>query len=253
MIDIHCHLTYPGLIEIKEKVIEEAKSEMKAIITCGYPKDCLEALELSKKYSGFVYLTLGLHPIDIIKMSDEEVNKYLDFIREHADDILAVGEIGLDKHWFKDKKENERFEKVFIQCLELSKELDLPAILHLRKTEEDGFKIVLENKIEKAVFHCYGGNITLGKQIIEKNYFISLATNINNSKNSKDIARKFPLKQLLTETDSPFLSPVAGKPNVPQNVKMVIEKIAEERQMSFDEVDRITTENAINLFRINLF
>ncbi len=220
MIDVHCHLTYPGLNEIKERVIEEARNEMKAIITCGYPKDCKEALQLSKKYSGFVYLTLGLHPIDIVKMSDEELGKYLDFIRDHADDIVAIGEIGLDKHWFKDEKDNERFEKVFIQCLDLSKELELPVILHLRKAEEDGFRIVVENNIEKAIFHCYGGNLTLGRQIIEKDYFISLATNINNSSNSKDIARKFPSQQLLTETDSPFLSPVPGKPNVPQTVRM---------------------------------
>ncbi len=250
MIDCHCHLTYAGLNEIKEKVIEEARDKMKAIITCGYPKDCLEALKLSKKHPGFIYLTLGLHPIDIVKMNDEEVNKYLNFIREHRDDIVAIGEIGLDKHWFKDEKDNEKFEKVFVQCLDLSKELELPVVLHLRKAEEDGFRIVVENEIEKAIFHCYGGNLTLGRQIIETNYFISLATNINNSKNSKGIARKFPLEQLLTETDSPFLSHVPGKPNVPQNVKIVIEKIAEERQIKFEEVDMKTTENAIKFFNL---
>jgi len=250
MIDVHCHLTYERLNEIKEKVIAEAKKTMKAVITCGYPKDCLDALELSKKHSGFLYLTLGLHPIDIVKMTDEKIREYLDFIREHRDDIVAIGEIGLDNHWFKEENDRKRFENVFIQCLDLSKELKLPVLLHLRKAEEEGFRIIMENEIKDAVFHCYGGNVTLARKIIENNYFISLTTNIGNFKNGKDIAKKFPLEQLMTETDSPFLSPFPEKPNVPQNVRIVVEKIAEIKKMSFAEVDRITTENAVRFFKI---
>lgn len=246
MIDVHCHLTYKGLDEIKDKVVEEAKKTMTAIITCGYPKDCREALELSKKYRGFVFLTLGLHPIDIVKMSDEEVDDYLDFIREHKDDIVAIGEIGLDWHWFKDEKQNERFREIFVKCLNLSKELNLPVLLHTRKAEQECFEIVKNLGIKKAVFHYYSGNITLARQIIESGYFISLSTSINNSSNSKDIAKKFPLNFLLTETDSPF--PMQEKPNVPQNVKLVVEKIAELRNVPFEDVGKQTTENAVRFF-----
>lgn len=251
MIDCHCHLKYPGE-EIESRILDEAKKEMTAIVACGYPRDWQKTLEICRKNEGFIFLSLGLHPIDIEKMTDDEIEKYFDIIKNHGKEIVAIGEIGLDYHWYKDEKLNERFREVFIRCLELSKELKLPAVLHLRKAEEEGFKIITEQGIENADFHCYSGNITLAKQIIENGYYISLATNINNSKNSETIAKKFPLEKLLTETDSPFLSPVKDKPNVPQNVKLVIEKIAELRKMSFEEVDKITTENAKRFFNIHI-
>lgn len=252
MIDCHCHLVYPGLDEIKEKVIENAKKAMTAIITCGYPKDWQKNLELVKKHEGFIFLTLGLHPIDIVKMSDEEVDKYLGVIRSHASEIVGIGEVGLDRHWYPEEKLNERFRKIFVKCLDLAKEVDLPVILHLRKAEEDGYRIVKENKMKKVNFHCYAGNITLAKKIIESGYYISLATNVNRSKNSKTIARKFPLNKLLTETDSPFLSQEKDKPNVPQNVRLVVEVIARERKISFEEVDKQMTKNAIRFFNLNI-
>ncbi len=248
MIDVHCHLAYPGLVEIGEKVVEEAKKSMTALITCGYPRDYKESLELAKKYPKFVFLSLGLHPIDIAKMSDKEVDEYLGFVRAHKEDIVAIGEIGLDRHWFKDEKEQKRFKEVFVRCLELAKELDLPVLLHTRKAEQECFEIVKNLGMEKVVFHCYGGNLTLAKQIIDAGYFISLTTNINNSSNAKDIAKKFPLERLMTETDSPFLSPEKEKPNVPMNVKIVVEKIAGLRKMSFEDVDKQTTENAVKFF-----
>jgi len=252
MIDCHCHLSYPGLDEIKEKVIEEARKEMNAIITCGYPKDWEKNLELKRKHEGFVFLTLGLHPIDIVKMTDDEIENYFETIRLHADEIVGVGEIGLDKHWYPDEKINERFRKIFVKFLDLAKELDLPVILHLRKAEEEGFEIVTENKMKRVNFHCYAGSMTLAKKIIASGYHISLATNINNSKNSKDIARKLPIEKLLTETDSPFLSQEKGKPNMPQNVRIVLEAIARERKINFEEVDKITTENAIKFFKLSI-
>jgi len=252
MIDVHCHLTYPGLDEIKEKVIEEAKAVLDAIITCGYPKDAGKSLGLSEKYPGFVFATLGLHPIDIDKMSDQQVKDYMDFIRSNRENIVAVGEIGLDRHIFADEKKNERFREIFIQCLELAKELDLPAVLHLRKAEQEGFDTVSKMNMKKIVFHYYSGNITLAKQIIKKGWHISIPSTINTSKNLRDIGKKFPLEFLLTETDSPFSSPFKEKINVPQNVRVVIEKIAELRGMKADEVDKITTENAVKIFRLRI-
>ena len=252
MIDCHCHLAYPGLDEIKEKIIEEAKKEMNAIVTCGYPKDWKKNLELKRKHEGFIFLTLGLHPIDIVKMTDKEVEEYLEIVRSHADEIVGIGEIGLDKHWFPDEKLNERFRKVFVKFLDLAKELGLPAILHLRKAEEEGYQIVTENKMKQVNFHCYAGNMTLAKEIVSSGYYISLATNVNNSKNSKDIAKKLPIENLLTETDSPFLSQEKGKPNVPQNVRIVLEAIARERKISFEEADKQTTESAIKFFKLSV-
>jgi TatD DNase family protein len=249
MIDIHCHLTHPGLDEIKEKVIEDARKVMDCIITCAYPKDVKKALELSKKHKDFVYLTLGLHPIDISKMNDKEIENYLEFIRDHADDIVGIGEIGLDEHWFPNG--GERYRKVFVKCLELAKELDLPVILHLRKAEQEGFDIVTENKMKNVVFHSYAGNLTLAKRIMEEfdGYYISIGTNLMRSKNTKKIAKNYPLDRLLTETDAPFLSPYPDiKINLPQNVKFTLEKMSELRKKPMGEIDKVIMDNCRKIF-----
>lgn len=250
MIDVHCHLTFSGLDEIKDKVINESKKSMHAIITCGLSRDLEKALELSKKYSGFVYVSLGIHPEDIINMPDKDVEKDLKFIRSHADDIVAVGEIGLDYAWVQDFKQNERCKEVFIKCLDMAKETGLPVILHSRRAEEDVFQILKENDVEHAVFHHYSGNMTLAKQIIESGYYISIPAIIKTSKNLKKIAKSFPLDRLMTETDSPFNSPTDEKTNYPYNVKLTLTEIAKLRSESLEIVDKLTTENAIKFFNL---
>lgn len=250
MIDTHCHLVYENADP--EPAIARARKVLDAIITCGYPRDYERNIEVANKHKGFVFLTLGLHPIDIKDMSDEEVDKYLDFVRSQKGEVLAVGECGLDFHWFADKEENKRFKLVFSKCLELAKELGKPVVLHTRKAEQDCFDIVISHGIKNGVFHCYAGGMTLARQIIDQGFFISLSTNMDRSKNTKKIAKSFPLDRLLTETDSPFLSPLSGQKNEPANVKLVVEKIAELRGMSIEEVDRQTTENAIRFFNMQL-
>jgi TatD DNase family protein len=252
MIDVHCHLTYKGLDEIKEKVIEDAKREMDAIITCGYPEDAKKALELNKKHEGFVYVTLGLHPVDIDKMTDREVEDYLDFIRENADGIVGVGEVGLDWHWFPEEEKKDRFRSVFVKTLDLAKELKKPVVLHMRKAIDEGYEIVRGRKAKDVVFHCYSGGLTLAERILRdhNDYYISLSTNIGRSKNTRKLGKRAPLGRLTTETDSPFLSPIPGKVNVPQNVRFVIEKIAEMRGETFEEIDEKLTKTCKKVFRI---
>ena len=237
MIDTHCHLLHKGLLEKHEQVIQEARKSMTAIINCGYPGDARKAIELTKKHKWFIFLTLGLHPIDIVKMTDEEIDKYIQFVREHKDDIVAIGEIGLDYHWYPEPKKQPRLEKVFQHMLDLAKEFNLPVILHTRKAEQECFDIVTSSGIKDVVFHCYAGNLTLAQKIIDQDYYISVGTNLLRSKNTKKIAKIYPLEQLLTETDAPFLSPYPGKQNVPQNVGFVLEEMSKLRGVPVGEID----------------
>ncbi|MEM5793114.1 MAG: TatD family hydrolase [Candidatus Aenigmatarchaeota archaeon] len=250
MIDTHCHLLYKGLKERNEEVIQEAKKLMKAIINCGYPGDATESLELLKKHPKFIYLSLGLHPIDIVKMSDEDIENYIKFVRDKRKEIVAIGEIGLDRHWYPEESQQPRLRDVFERMLDLSKEMKLPAILHTRKAEEECFKIVVEKGLKDVVFHCYAGSLTLAKEIIDQGFYISIGTNLLGSKNTKKIAKFYPLEQLLTETDSPFLSPYPGQINVPQNVKFVLEEMSKLRGQPVEEIDRVIEENCKKLFRI---
>jgi TatD DNase family protein len=250
MIDTHCHLTYPGLDEIKEKVLKEARDIMDVIITCGYPKDKEKAIKLYEENKGFIYLTLGLHPVDALKMSDKEIEEYKQFIINNRDKIIGLGEIGLDYHWIKDEKKNERARKIFIDFLKLSEELNLPAILHTRKAEEDCFNIVKKLGMKRVLFHYYTGNLTTAKKVIKQGYYISLGTLLTRSKNTKKIAKKYPLTQLFTETDSPFNSPYPGQVNVPQNVKLILKKMSKLRNRSVEEIDEVIMKNAKTFFKI---
>lgn len=251
MIDIHCHLCYEGLDEIKEVVIRQSiQSGMDGIITCALPEDLQKNLEIVKKYPDFIHLTIGLHPLDIKDMTQKEIDKYWDIVRQHADEIVAIGEIGLEKKEISDEKWMQKSKDVFMRGLDMAKELKKPVVLHLRKAEQEGFDAVVQENMKDVVFHYYSGNMTLAKQIIEKNYYISIPATIENRSTLKDIAKKMPLEKILTETDSPFSSPIANSINVPQNIRLTIAKIAELRKMNFDEVDRQTTKNAERIFRL---
>ncbi len=250
MIDVHCHLTYPGLDEIREKVVENCRKKMDAIITCGFPRDCNKALGLVHKYKKFVYLTLGLHPHDIVEMSDKDMEEYIETVKTNEKNIVGIGEIGLDNHWFPDNKHKDRLKKFFIRCLDLSIELDLPVVLHTRKAEQECFDIVVDKGIEKAVFHSYTGNLTLAQKIVERGYYISVSTMISKSKNTKKIGSKFPLEKLLTETDAPFLSPYDNQKNTPLNVEHTLSVMSHLRNMSVKDIDKQIMKNAKEIFRI---
>ncbi|VUT23829.1 MAG: putative DNAse [Candidatus Methanolliviera sp. GoM_asphalt] len=254
MIDIHCHLTFEQFDEERERVIEEAKEELKAVIISGVdPEDSKKTLKLSEDYPKFIYTTLGLHPVNVDRMKEKEIETYLEFIKTNRRNIVGIGEIGLDYHWVKDVSKIRRMKEVFIEFLELSKELNLPVVLHLRNGVEEGLRIIEGEDIKKAVFHCYSGGMKLAREIWEEKYYISLASSIRRSKNMKKVARSIPLSLLLTETDAPFLSPVEGEINVPKNVRVVYEEVSKLRGMEIKELCEKIVENSSRLFDIPNF
>jgi len=268
LIDVHCHLTFKGLRERVDEVVEESKNYLKAIITCGFPfeasegerrgltdtgfRSALKALSLARKYKGYVFVTLGLHPVQAVMMNRKEVEEYMDFIKEHKGEIVGIGEIGLDRHWIKDEGKFSWSREVFEEMLSLAEELRKPVVLHLRKAEGEGFRIVSRTNLSKVLFHSFAGSMTVAKEVVEAGYYFSLNTRIATIKNAKKIARRAPLHLILTETDSPFLSPTNDPVNRPLNVRVVVEEIAKLRGLTFEEVDLTTTENAIRFFGLPL-
>ncbi|RJX16185.1 TatD family deoxyribonuclease [Candidatus Bathyarchaeota archaeon] len=252
MIDIHCHLTFKQYDEDREKVIEDAKKFLKALITSGTePEDSKKTLVLAEKYPKFVYVTLGLHPIHVPELTGKQIEEYMEFIKINKNKIVGIGEIGLDYYWIKDSVKIQKTKEVFVEFLSLAKELNLPVVLHFRQALEEGFKLVTQNNVKEAIFHCFSGKKGLAQEIVNQNYYISIAPNIFRSKNIKKVAKTIPLEKILTETDSPFLA-VEGEKNFPQNVKFVVEKIAEERKISPIEVEKIVDKNASKIFRLPL-
>lgn len=252
MIDTHCHLQFNHFDRNREMVIKEAREVLDAIIISGTDReDAEKALQLREKHPDFIYATLGLHPTRVIRqnLSDEQIQRYMDYIRDNQENIIAIGEIGLDYKYFNQPEEIERMKQAFVMMLELADELNLPVVLHMRKALEDGFQILLEHDVKQAIFHCWSGSKSIAQQVVDAGYNISIATNLFRSKNARRAASSIPLEFLLTETDAPYLHPTGERLNTPANIKPLVEKIAETREISAEEVDRITTQNARRVFR----
>ncbi|MDY6930452.1 MAG: TatD family hydrolase [Halobacteriota archaeon] len=249
MIDTHCHLTFKQFETDKDEVIESAKKVLSKVIVSGTePEDSVRSLALHEEHPDFISIALGLHPKFAVEIKGKELEEYFEFIKENKDRIVGIGEIGLDYYWIKDPLKVEKSKRIFEECLNLAKELKLPAILHMRDAIEEGFEMVLDKDVKRAVFHCYSGKRSLAEQIAEEGYYISIPTSIVRSKNMKKSVRGVPLTSLLAETDAPYLSPEEGKRNIPQNVKVVYEKIAEARDMPLNEVINTIDENCSRIF-----
>jgi len=248
MIDVHCHLSY---MKNPDKIVEEAMKKMTAIITsCAEPKYKDKTLSLSKKYNGFVFSCLGLHPEPAVKMSQKEINDYINFIREHKNDIVAVGEVGLDYKNIKDKNLRKESQIIFHMFVELANELNLPLVIHCRDAFKDCFKILEDAKVN-VVFHCFSGTDEDLKKALSKGYYISLSTLTVKSIKRQLQAKNVPLKSMLLETDSPWLDPFSSElKNRPWNISFTADVIAKEKKILTEEVSNATTKNAIKVFKL---
>ncbi|MEM7825867.1 MAG: TatD family hydrolase [Candidatus Aenigmatarchaeota archaeon] len=250
MIDVHCHLEQEDYSENRDKIIEECRKELRAIITsCAHPKDFDLTLGLVEKYKGFVFATVGIHPLYIKEISEQEKENFIKRIKTSKDKIVGIGEVGLDFFEIREKQWQEKQKELFIEQIKLAKDLGLPLIVHSREAYEEALKILEQENSKKILLHMFGAN-HLVKKVIENGWYVSTNTIILKSKTYKKIVRDMPLDKIMLETDSPWLSPSGGT-NTPLSVKIVAEKIAEIKKVELEEVKRITTENAVKFF--NLF
>lgn len=251
MIDVHCHLESESYSEDRDEVIEKCKKELKAVITCcAHPNDFDLTMQMAEKHKGFLFATVSIHPIYIKEIKEKEKDEFLEKIKDNRDRIVGVGEVGLDYAEVKEKEWQEKQKELFVEFINFAKELKLPLVVHARDAFEDTIKILEQEDAKAVLMHMFGAHHLL-KRVVENNWFVSLNTIILKSKKYKKVARNVPIRLLLTETDSPWLG-LDNKRNDPTAVRAVIEEIAEIKKTSFDEVDKITTENAINFLELEL-
>ena len=261
LFDSHCHLDDERFDEDREEIIEKIKeSGVTKLVSAGYSiVGSKRGVELSQKYQ-FIYTTCGISPNDI-PQTEEELWKDIDKIRKLVKEnleykkIVAIGEIGLDYYWEKDKERRELQKKAFVKQIELANDFDLPIVIHTRDAVMDTIEILKKNKVnKKGVFHCCPLNRELVKEALKLDFYISFAgpVTFKNSKNANEIIQMVPNDKMLIETDSPYLSPepLRGKRNDPRNVKYIAQKIAEVKELSINEVAEFTNQNAKRVFLI---
>ncbi len=244
-VDIHAHLACKEAEKIINKV-EKYKDEI-IIVNCALNEKELEkAFELQNKFN-FIYISAGLYPLDALEISEKELEKYVEKIKENKDKIVLIGEIGLDNSLIKESSKKEKAKEFFEFMLEFSKEIGKPVILHARNAYEEVYKILLKHDIKKAIFHYYEGKISLAKRIVEDKYFISINNAIKYKNEIKNVVKNIDLNFLLTETDSPW---PLKRLNEPINVKECIEEISKIKNLSFEEVKQRIYFNSIQFLNI---
>lgn len=256
LFDSHSHLNDEKFDEDREKIIKEIyEAGTTNIITAGYSVESSEkAVNIANSYD-FIYAIVGISPNDI-PQNEEEMWKQLSKIRDLAKTnkkVLAIGEIGLDYYWNTDNKEIQKL--AFVEQIKLANELNLPIVIHTRDAVMDTIQILKENEVKnKGVFHCCPQNRELIKEALKLGFYISFAGPITfkNSKNADEMINLVPNERILIETDSPYLSPepLRGTRNTPTNVKIVAQKIADAKGLSFEEVEKITVENTKKILKI---
>ena len=214
-----------------------------------------QSICFTKKYP-FMYAAVGIHPSDIAN-SCEEVEKEINEIRKLASEnekVVAIGEIGLDYHWNTENKKLQQF--AFIKQIELANQLELPISIHTRDAIDDTINVI-KNKVKiknSGVLHCCPFNRELVKHGLEQGLYVAFGgtCTFKNSKNADEIINMVPIDKILIETDSPYLSPepLRGKRNDSRNLKYVVQKIADVRNMSEEEIAKITYGNAEKLFKL---
>ncbi len=251
MIDVHCHLEQEDYSADREELIEKWKKELKAIITCcAHPNDFELTLSLVERHKGFIFCTAGIHPEYVCEIPDEKVEEFFEILKRNREKIHGIGEVGLDFFWIKDEKMRERQRELFTKFIHFADELKLPLVIHSRGAYDETVEILEKEDAKKVLLHMFGAN-HLVKRVIENGWFISVNTILLKSKKHKKIVRDMPLERIMLETDSPWLSPSGGR-NEPTSVKIVAEKISEIKKISVEDVDKVTTENAVKFFDLRL-
>lgn len=240
LIDTHCHLDFHQFDDVREEVLRRCSEEMEAVVNSGTNVARNQsALELAANHS-FVYPTLGFHPTYVKEGKDLDTIEQQ--IRRHAENIVAVGEIGLDYHHVTDDNWRAEQEEIFRGFLEVAQELALPVVLHTRDAEKQALDVVKQYDVPAVVLHCFNGAPDLAQQAVDRDYWVSISTQVLYSSRVQNLAATVPLERILLETDAPFL--YQSERNVPWNVHESAEKIAEVKGMEAAEVATVTTENA---------
>jgi TatD DNase family protein len=257
LFDSHCHLHFSQYDSDREEVINRLKEASVKVINIGTDlEDSKKAIDLAKKYFDFMWASVGVHPNDTDSEIDfEELKKITS-----DEKVVAVGECGLDYFRTPGRERQAKQREIFEKQIELAKELNKPLILHCRSSAgsqnvyDDTIDILNSNNANNGVAHFFAGSKEIAKKFLDLGFYIGFAGPITFAEEYKELVEFVPLDRILIETDAPFAAPVPhrGQRNEPIYVEFVARKIAEWKNLKFEEVTRQTAKNANSLFRIKL-
>lgn len=251
IVDTHCHLYLDSFKTDITEVIKRAESE-------GVNKFYLPAIDsteienmflLEERFPGKCFAMMGLHPCSVKENYLDELIIVKDWLSKRK--FAAIGEIGLDFYW--DKTFIVQQYEAFSMQIELSLKYNLPIIIHTRNAMQETIDVVKEFMPGgvRGIFHCFGGTIENAIEIIDAGFYLGIGGVLTYKKSGlAEVLEKIDLKYIVLETDSPYLTPepFRGKRNESSYLKYIVEKLAQIKKVSVEEVAAITTKNAEKIF-----
>ena len=250
IIDTHTHIYDKQFEDDFDDVMKRIEDELEGIVSIGFDlESSLKSIELANRYS-FVNAVIGVHPMDIKKYNDK-VEKELERLALTEKKVVAIGEIGLDYHWMEDPKDVQIAG--FRKQMELAERVKKPVVIHTREALQDTLDVLKDYKNVGGILHCYPGSLEAAKPFLDRYYLgIGGTLTFKNNKKTKELVKNLPLEKIVLETDCPYLTPVPfrGKRNEPIYTKYVAEEVARIKEISVEEVIKVTTENAKKIYGI---
>lgn len=261
--DVHAHLTHPRLLPTVEQVVERAEAAGVTSIVCnGLNPDDNEAVrELARRFP-VVKPAYGLYPVDAVlpemraagveyprEGRELPAEQCVQWVREHVDEAIAVGEIGLDGYWVPEALW-ERQEQVFRELVQVALDADKPIIIHTRKRERRALEILQEMGATRVNWHCFGGKVKLARAVAEHGHWLSVPANARRSQSFTRMLETLPRERLLLETDCPYLGPDRERDNEPANVAGTARYAAELWSCDEADVQAQMADNYTQLFGV---
>ncbi len=249
--DTHTHLYLPEFDSDRDTLMAEARtSGIERFFLPNIDSSSFNAMHaLEKKYPKNCFAMMGLHPTSVKENWKAELELVEKKLSERK--YFAVGEIGIDLYW--DKTFVKEQKEVFRRQVELANHYKLPVSIHSRESFEEIYSILLETKKEQpcGAFHCFTGNVDQANRAIDLGFYLGIGGVVTFKNSGLDgTLAGVHLKNVVLETDAPYLAPAPhrGKRNLPAYIKLVAEKVAVVKNISVEEVARITTENSTKIF-----
>lgn len=222
MIDSHCHIYSDKYDHDLDEVIGRARERLSGIVVSAVDMESLEkSLAIRRRHPDFIYVTAGIHPRTAADLGDEARRRFWQAIGRVRNEIVALGEVGPDYHHVRDPRNRRKQLRVLEEALSCAEQWELPLVIHARRAEADALEVVSSSRIP-VMFHCFSGPTQTARRIANRGFYISFSALLLGDTGLQKTAKAIPTERILTETDSPALSP---RPDTPRNEPVFVETI----------------------------
>ncbi len=257
LIDVHAHLTDEWFADVEDVLARAGENGVEKVITAGYDfSSSKQAVDLAERHAQ-IFATVGIHPENIEDFDEISIKNLKKLAKNEK--VVAIGEVGLDYHFFDGMTEDEISKRkelqkqAFAEQINLANELGLPIVVHCRDAMGDTLELLKKNLPKMpSLMHCYSGSFESAEILIKMGFSFSFGgvVTFKNAKNVQALIPKLPFGRIMLETDCPYMTPepFRGKRNEPKNVVYVADAIARLKGTTIEEVAKVTSENAEKVF-----